>query len=72
MRGHSQALANDQQVCPRFGFENLYAPAALRSLRVLWEIRQFVAHFATQRNSGVLTILISGFSFFQYDMVTHP
>ena len=47
---------------PRFGFENLYAPPHLGHC-VSWEIRQFVAHFATQRNSGVLTILISGFPF---------
>ena len=48
---------------PRFGFETLYAPPQLNHC-VSWEGRQFVAHFANQRNSGVLTILISAFPFY--------
>ena len=48
---------------PRFGFETLYAPPQLDHC-VSWEGRQFVAHFANQRNSGVLTILISAFPFY--------
>ena len=48
---------------PRFGFETLYAPPQLDHC-ASWEGRQFVAHFANQRNSGVLTILISAFPFY--------
>ena len=44
-------------------FWDLVCSTAVRS-SVSWEGRQFVAHFANQRNSGVLTILISAFPFY--------